>query len=309
MKKIFLLLSLIAFLNFNFLFALQGDELKTVLEQTTTSLWNKIAKTSVSGWSPADRVKNFLVDTVWKRIMIPIIVTIWLLLWFIAFYKLKFSDKAEEQSKALNYIIWWTIWVIIMVSSSFITLKLVSHEWILISKTWTEQAVNLYEQIIFPFLKLAMFIVVWILFVILLIHSFNFIISTSEDVKKHSQTIIIWNIIWILVILGATNLVELVYWTKTFEKFQIQPTTLWDIWEGIFKKTWAISLIHTFINYFVSFVAFIVLVIIIYQAYLLLFEPENENNVKILKRNLVYIFLGMLFIVAWYLITNFVIIK
>jgi hypothetical protein len=48
----------------------------------------------------------------------------------------------------------------------------------------------------------------------------------------------------------------------------------------------------------VSFVAFIVLVIIIYQAYLLLFEPENENNVKILKRNLVYIFLGMLFIVA-----------
>jgi hypothetical protein len=53
--------------------------------------------------------------------------------------------------------------------------------------------------------------VVGLLFIILLIHVGRFLFSASEDVKKHAQTIIIWNIIGILIILGATNIVQLIY--------------------------------------------------------------------------------------------------
>jgi hypothetical protein len=84
--------------NLNFL-TFAKDDLKSVLDDTTKSLWDRIYKIDVSKWWSASKVKTFFVETIWKKIMIPIIISIWLLLWFIAFYKLKFSDKVEEQTK------------------------------------------------------------------------------------------------------------------------------------------------------------------------------------------------------------------
>jgi len=280
----------------------------SVIDKSTDKLGNKVYKISVSQWMAAEKAKEFIANTIWKKIMIPIIITIWLLLAFINFYKLKFSQKEEDLHKSVNYFTWWSIWIIIMVSSVYILLQLVNEWGKLTVNTWTWEAFLLYEKIFYPFLKLFLRIVVWILFLILLIHTVRFLLSTSEDVKKHSQTIIVWNIIWILLILGASNIVQLVYWKKD-QLAKSLPSNLWDLWAGIFANKDTLNLIYNFINYFLSFVAFIVVVIIIRQAYNLLFNPEDDNTYKSLKKNIVYVFIGMILIVAGYLITNFVIIR
>jgi multisubunit Na+/H+ antiporter MnhB subunit len=59
--------------------------------------------------------------------MIPIIITIGLLLAIISFYKLKFSEKEEEQQKAINYITWGSIGIMIMMSAVYILLQLVNE--------------------------------------------------------------------------------------------------------------------------------------------------------------------------------------
>jgi hypothetical protein len=111
-----------------------------------------------------------------------------------------------------------------------------------------------------------------------------------------------------LIILGATNIVQLIYWKKE-DLAKPLPSDLGQVWAGIFANKDTLNLIYSFINYFLSFVAFVVVVIIIWQGYNLLFNPEDDNTYKSLKKNIVYIFLGMVFIVAGYLIVNFLIIK
>ena len=277
-----------------------------VLDESTNSISSRLQKITVSGGQAAERAKNFIIETVWLKLMVPLIVSIWILLAFVSFYKLKFSDKAEDQTKAINYLTWWTIGIVIMVSSVFIMFKLVSQSWIITENSGIWEAFNLYQNIIFPFVKLFMFIVVWILFIILLINVWKFILSTSDEIKKHAQTIIIWDIIWILIILWATNIVQLIYWKADQ---LVSNTNLWDIWAWIFKNKETVDIIYTFLNYFLSFVAFVVVVLIIYQWYLIVTHPEDEDIQKKFKRSFVYIAIWFIILVWWYLFLNFLIIK
>ena len=301
MRKIFFLFFL-AFWFINITTAVDTS----VLDDVTHSLGNRLKKIEVSQWMWAEKAKSFLIDVIGLKIMLPLIVTIWLILAIISFYKLKFSEKEEDIQKSMNWLTWGTVWIVIMVSSVFILFRLINEEGKLLNTSWIWQAFDLYSSIIYPFLKLAFSIIIGLLFVVLVFNTIKFIISTSEDVKKHVQTIIIWDIIWILIMLWATNLVQLLYWKADDIANAIN---LGNIWSAIFENKDTINIIYTFLNYFLSFVAVIVLIIIIYQLYNVIINPEDENLQKSLKKSLVYIFIGFLLIVWWYLFVNFVLIK
>lgn len=72
----------------------------------------------------------------------------------------------------------------------------------------------LYDTIVFPFLKMVIYIVIGIMFLLLLTRVFTFIFSPSEEIKDKSITIIVWNTVSILIILMAKQLVEFVYGKK-----------------------------------------------------------------------------------------------
>ncbi len=254
-------------------------------------------------------VVNFIRKNV-INIIIPIFIVIGVIVAMIWFYKMMFRDGEEALKEGANYILRGVIGIVIMISAWYLTSTVLFDN---IFIWWDIQTINgiqvaqvLYEQAIFPFIKIAMYIAIGILFIVLAIRVLQYLTNPSEDVKKQAATLITWSIIGILVILGSKQIVELVFWSQE----SVMDESIQDIGE---IGTWIFSgnfpILYTIINRIMGLAAFIILIIIILQTYQLLTNPTNEENMTKIKRSFLYITIGILVIGAGYVITNFLIIN
>ena len=284
------------------LIGVYANDYTHVLENIATNrAWDKIQ---------ANNTKDFL-TSIWNNILKPLVIVLWLLFAFIGFYKIMFSDKEDERKKWLNYIIRWTIWIIIMVSANFIANVLFGEygtSWIFGLSAWQDYdpatvAANIYDQIVSKFFYLAMYLVIGILFIILVINLIKFMSNPDkEDVQKNAKTIMVWNTIWIILILFSKNIIETFY-------SKIQPWAYSLGQQNAILESKSLPWLYTILNYFLWFVAFTITIFIIYQAFQLLLKPEDDATYKNLKKYFVYSLIGVL-IIGWvYLIANFFIIK
>lgn len=248
------------------------------------------------------------------RIIIPIAIVFWVVMAIIAFYNLMFSHDEHDQQKANGFLIWGSIWIVIMVSAMFIWVQLLWETWVgwvfnFGNADWDTGlsiAQRLYDIILFPFLKMWMYLAVWILFIVLLIHSFQYITHASEDkMKETSKRIIIWNIIWIIIILSANQVVSVIYGNRDSLRSASQ---IEDVWSAFLSET-NIDFLYTAMSYMLGFVALIVVIIIVYQAFRLLMSPNDTKTQWAIKTNLIYIFIWVMIIWAAYLITNFLLVN
>jgi hypothetical protein len=69
--------------------------------------------------------------------------------------------------------------------------------------------------------------VLGVLFIILLTHVFRFLVDPSDEIRRHSKIIIVWNVIGMLVIISSKNIVELLYGKQ--EEVTRKVTNLGDI--------------------------------------------------------------------------------
>ncbi len=255
-----------------------------------------------------DEARDFLIY-IWTNILTPLIIVIWVIIAIVWIYKIMFTTGDEDQKKWVNYIIRGVVGILVMTSASFITQTLLWQRWweLIDDISWRDLASTLYNDIIFPFFRIFAYLIVWILFVILLIQAFKMLTTNQDETAKNAKTIFIRNIIWILVILFSSQIVQLIYWR--WEEWIDSAWEVGAIWWAIFEDPSTLEFVITIINWFMWFIAFIVLAIIIYQTYLLLVKPDDEETSKKLRKNFVYIFIWVLVIWAWFLITNFLIIN
>ena len=264
-----------------------------------------------------------LIARVAVKIIIPIFVFAGIIIAIIGFYKLMGSDSEEEQKKAFNYLLRWTIGIVLMVSAWFITNQLVWSSWDtnIIGSIWSTAgdgevawaviAEQLYTQIVFPLVRIFIYFALGILFIQTVIHAFKYIFSKDDEFQRKSFTILIYNALWIIVIILAKEMIEIVYGKYSDvineEVTSGSSTNAWDIGSGVLNIG-EFSWLQTAINWILSIATFIVLILIVYQSYQLLTNPSNEDLVWNLKKNVAYTFIGILIIGAGYLITNFFII-
>jgi hypothetical protein len=148
---------------------------------------------------------------------VPLIIIAGVIIAMLGFYKLMFADGDEEIKTGMNYIIWGTVGIIIMMSANYITNIIFDGVFSGGDLTVFNGATAvqiIYDSIVFPFLKMAIYIVIGIMFVMLLTRVFKFVLSPSDEIKNQSVTIIVWNTVSILIILMAKQLVEFVYGKK-----------------------------------------------------------------------------------------------
>lgn len=250
-----------------------------------------------------------LIFYVWKDIIIPILILVWIIVAIFWFYKLMFGkDSEEEQKKWISFMVRWTVWILIMISALFITDTVIWEMGTEFEEIkWIDLASQLYNDIAYPFIKIFAYLAVWFLFVILLIQGIKMLTTNQDESAKSARMIFVRNIVWILTILFASEIVQLVYW-----EWESSINSAWEvgeIWWAILPSETNIGFITTIINWILWFTAFIILIIIIFQTYLLLVKPDDENTLTNLKRNIIYIFIWVLVIWWWFLITNFLLIN
>ncbi len=267
-----------------------------------------LSEVSATPW--ADTVKDFLIKKI-IDVLVPLIITLGILIALLGFYKIFFSSDEKAISEWTKYITYWILGIILIMSAKFISTTLYSNiflEWNLWynSVQWYEIAQKIYEKIVFPFIKLAIYLALGVLFVILASRALTFVFGSDEDSKKKAGTIMAWNVLGMFIIIGAKQVVEFIYGKQADVVKSV--SNLWEIGSGIFANK-NLPLLYEIINWAMGLAALVILIMILVQAFQLLLKPDSPDAMKKIKNSLLYIFIGILTIGTWYIITNFLIIN
>ncbi len=247
-------------------------------------------------------LKNFIFEKV-MNVLVPLIVILWILSAILGFYKLMFSSEDAARKEGINYIVFGVIGIVLIMSAKFLGQNI--YDILSVSDiSWSTTAVSLYNTIIYPFIKFAIYLVLGAMFVILVSRVITFLFGSDTDAVKKAGTLIGWNVISMLVIIGAKQIVEAVY-GKQADVVQ-EVTNLWEIWSGILADK-NIPILYQVINYALGIASLVILVVIIIQTVKLLMKPDDAAQLKSIKNSLLYMFIGILIIGLWYLIVNFAI--
>lgn len=289
------------------------ENFKWLLEESIDPIKNSLDNTNVGGitywW--ADAIVVFVID-LFKSYIFPLVIILAILTAIFWFMELMLSSDEKKRASGINYFIWWIVGIVIFIGAEFIFNNLFS---IIekISSSGSNQSRNVYawdifNQIIYPFLKLAMYLVMAWLFLIVVVKAIEYLTNPSEKVNEQAKSILISAATGIIVILLSKTLVQAVY-SNQAKILADNNGSIFVGWAVLDTNSQNYQTLFTIINYFLGLIAFIMLCIIIYQWYIMLFEGNTEEWVKKMRKNILYMLGWLLLIWLSYLIVNVLIIN
>lgn len=288
-----------------------------VLNGTTN--WKSLS-TAINWWDVADGEWSTLFNNQVLQIITYIInlfIVVWIAVAFLWWYKIMTSDKEESMKEWIRLVIFGIIWIIIMMSARFLAESLVWDKGIITDEfwsisgsgpNWVQFASNLYEKIMYPFIKIALYFVVWILFFMMVWKVVGFMASTDDSAKKKAGWVIIWCVIWILIVMWAKQLVEAVMWNQSVV-VKDSAKRISDQTPGSVLNFGSIPLVTQVINRVMWLTMFAILVLILIQWYKMFMKPDDPKNRESLKKTLLYIIIWVLVIWAAYAISSVLVIN
>lgn len=309
-----LVLGLPNFCIFNIALAKSSSPYDAVLNTTINdpkwqwwSLESAISKDLAEGewW---DLVTKQVKQLIWYAIDVFIVIGIAIA--FIGGYKVLTSDSEDKMKDWIRLIIFGILWIIIMVSARFLAEWLVWSNGIISRQfpggdkvpNWVTLAKDLYENIMFPFIKVALYLVVWALFFMMAAKVITFVISTDEAAKKKAWWIILWCVVWIFIVLWSKQIVEAVMGSQD-KVLEEKATWVDEMWNRL-EEFNSIHLISQIINWVMWLTMFVIVVLIIIQGYRMFAKPDDPKNRDRLKKTLLYVIIWVLVIWASYVISN-----
>lgn len=312
--------------NTNFYTALE-DSLKTDYSIRWPRWWGikDFLQEIVTGkWLWAQNISDFVVKLI-TRVIIPILVLVWIVYAIIWFYKLMSSDDADELKTWRNYILWWVVGALIMVSAAWIVIQLVGESgdwWIVGTIIWTgdkpsgaQIASDIYSKILYPLIRVILNIILGIMFLYAVWQWFKYLFSGDDEAQEKALSILIYTVVGILVIILAKTLVEITYGkyesVVSGDALLVKPWSGVDVWEigdGVFEKPEP-TIFYTILNRVLALWTFFITIIIIYIGYLMLIKPTDDETAWKLKNAITRGLAGILVIGAAYVLANFVIIN
>lgn len=284
-----------------------------------TNIEELITTDAESGKWP-DLFNNQIISLI--EYVIYVFIALWIAIAFVWWYKIMASEKEESTKDWIRLVIFWVVGVIIMMSAWFISNALVwengiiteqfvpdevGETWGIITPNWIQAAWKLYTKILYPFIKLILYFVIWILFFMMAARVISFVTSTDDSVKKKSLWVILWSLIWIFVIMWSKQIVEAVMW-KQDTVMKYDATQISWMWYGILEFG-RIQLISQVLNWVMGLTMLIVLVLIIIQWYKMFMKPDDSKNGESLKKTLLYVIIWVLVIGASYVISNVLVVN
>ncbi len=281
----------------------EASRFDLALSKSIESISKNLESAEWAKWTQG--LQNFLYNKI-MNVLVPLIIIIGILSAILWFYKLMFSSDEKAVDEWTRYIIYGVIWIIIIMSARFIgqnVFEMLNTGTIV----WGDIAQWLYNRIVYPFIKFAIYLVLGAMFVILVTRVITFLFGTDADAVKKAGTLIWWNVISMLIIIWAKQIVQAIY-GKQADVINQNATNLGEIGSGILADK-NIPILYQVINYALGIASLVILVVIIIQTVKLLMKPDDAAQIKSIKNSLVYMLLGIFVLGAGYLIVNFAIIN
>lgn len=234
------------------------------------------------------------------------------------------SDKEESMKEWIRLVAFGALWIIIMISAKFLATSLVWENgsgWIIWTQfigtsdkdpSWIEFANELYNKVMYPFIKVILYFVVWALFFVMAGKVIWFVTATDDAAKKKAWWIIIWSVVWILIVMWAKQIVESVIWNQNIV---LNKNATWISWWEVEWMWWrflefsSIPIVAQVINRVMGLTMFAILVLIIIQWYKIFTKPDDPKTRESLKKAILYMIVWVLVIWAAYVISNVLVIN
>lgn len=278
---------------------------------------NSSLESAINWWNDvvtSGRWANLFNDQVLTIIgyFIDIFIVVWIAVAFIGGYKIMTSDKEESMKEWIRLVVFGIIGIIIMASARFLAEWLVwgdgviSGQFVGTNPSWIDFSENLYNNIVYPFIKIALYFVIWILFFVMAGKVIGFATATDDSAKKKAGWIIIWCVIWILIVMWSKQLVEAVMGKQ--EKVLEATNRIDEQWNSILEFE-NIPLITQVINWVMGLTMLAIVVLIIIQWYKIFTNPDDPKTRESLKKAMLYIIIWVLVIGASYIISQVLVIN
>ena len=309
-------LSIIILIIFSFGFSInQTNAASTTVNKNLNNLnWgkNNVTNNKLDNfWKWDDRF--FWINTTWWKglfyTLVNIAQSLKNLFFFLAtvFYliiaiKLIAAEKTEEEvSKFKKWIIWITLWLMIMQIAYSYVITLYANS------IWEQLAFDLITNIINPFIWL-MEVLASFFFIAIAIFAFYRMVTANwkEEEITRAKMSILYAIMWFILLKLSKVIVEWVYWklechSSTIAWFDVATIScIW--WKNTNGLTWNILQI---INWMNSFIWIVTVLLIIWTWFNILFSAWDEEKIKKAKSTIIYIGIGLLLLVINYLLLTF----
>lgn len=315
---IYWIVSVVMFLNFFAITPALAKE-KSLAEAYQEAIETTIEKHSedlradaISDWSWWSAFNKQIVALIWYAI--DVFIAIWVAIALIWAYKVMVSGKEESSKDWMKMVVFWIFWVVIMVSAKFLANTLVwdagiiteidsGEKWL----NWIKFASQFYEKILYPFIKIALYLVVWVLFFMTVGKIITYVTSTDDVAKKKAGWVIIRTVVWILIIMWAKQVVEAIMWKQEVVTKE-GARNLADIWNHV-TDFWSIPLVAQIVNRVMWLTMLAILILIIIQAYRVFTKPDDPKTRETLKKTILYIIIWVLVIGAAYAISTVLVVN
>lgn len=251
--------------------------------------------------SGAWAIKNVLL-TIARDFKLVIYWIIWVLVLYMTMM-LFISEKTEDQMKKYRkWIIWISVWVVIMQTAFSLTSLNVSSWWTIQERLWALGS-DVQWLLIDPFINLVEF---WamLLFLFTWIWAFYKLISNwSDDSKaKEAKQSIAYAIIWFVILKITKPLIQNTY---SVNCVKANWSIIWSDIKTCGEITKNVELLVKVLTKINSFVWIFVIFSIIYTWFLLITSRWDEEKLKKAKKNILFISIWITILFASYLIMNF----
>ena len=277
------------------------------LTKSTASIDWRI-DTNLSTWYKWETAWNIILKI--SSVVFSVLIVVGVLVAMVGLYQILTSSDESKIKTWTSTLIYGIIGIILMYSAQYLTKVIFNNlfNWWAGNEIKVQQLIeNLYGNVMFPFIKIAIYLSLWILVVIMMIRVFTYITSTDEWTKKKSLGVILRTTVWMLIISWAKQVVEAVYWKQNEVLSWLSNTNLSTIWSQILNPS-EIPIVFNIINRALGLVAFVLLALIIFQTYKLLTKPDDAATFTSLKKTIIYALIGLLLIWSAYMLSNLFII-
>lgn len=315
MKKLIITILIILCYSFNINNTYSAETIPNSnnIEIWNNSWWNNLNNEylenlwinwDINAWKDWEKSVFDLTITIAKDLKTVFYIIAWLY-FLILVIKLIFSENTEEASSNFKkWVIWITIWIIVMQMSYYVINTLYAKD------VWWTLANNLTKNLISPIIKILETAASFF-FILIAIYAFYSIITANwdeEKVKNWKMSIFYW-LIWFIVIKLSKEIVYASYWKVDCNEY----TLLWIIQingnncNAASEISWLSDIIIKVINWMNWFVWIAVILMIIYSWVQILFSAGDEEKLWSAKKSIIYIAIWISILILNYFILSFLI--
>lgn len=259
------------------------------------------------GNTDGEGLKNVMIHF-FKNLAIALFILAALIV-FISAIMLLISENSEEDFKKwMSTLTWWVMWLI-MASITYTVIRLLETRVLWEPSISGTTMYNTVINIVYPVINFIRFLAAAAFFMGM-IYWFYVLVTANgnEEGATNGKNIFLWCLVGFIIMYIAEAIVKMSYGSWICSARRVFGVPI-DCTNRIFDTVWVFGTVAKVIIFLNSFIALVVLILIIYAWFLILTGSGDEEKYAKFRRVVLYATIGIIILILSYAIYRFILMQ